>query len=178
MQAPPSSGPMLQFSMGVEGDKAMRAMLQVPIDAIQDMEPAWEGIRDDFHARERRWLDSEGEGAFAALSPAYAAYKQQVVGDMPILQFSRQMYRSLTEANHPGVIYETTRTSVTIGTSDPKAVHHQFGAPRANLPQRRPIPRGSKAQALAWTKIIQEHLFRTGQLVQAPALQFGRAVGL
>jgi len=173
---PASAGPMLQFSLGVEGDKAMRAMLQVPVDAIHDMEPAWEGIRDDFVAREKRWLDSEGEGTFAPLSPAYAAAKRAAVGDQPILQFGKDMYRSLTSPGDPGFIFETTNLSMSIGTDDPKARHHQFGTKR--MPQRRPIPLASKKQAVAWTKIIQEHLFRTGQLVQAPALQFGQALGL
>ena len=118
---------MLELNLSVEGEKSLRAVLQVRIDKIKDLRPAWELIRDDFAARERRWLDSEGERTFAKLSDAYGRWKARNYPGRPILRLTGLLRRSLTQPGDPEFLYVPERLRVTLGTTVPYARWHQRG---------------------------------------------------
>lgn len=91
-------------------------------------------VRLDF---ERRWLDSEGNGEWPELSAGYARDKERAIGNLPVLQFSTRMYRSLTEEGADNYVREESADSLKVGSSDPKARGHHGGA--GNLPVREVI---------------------------------------
>lgn len=87
----------------------------------------------DLHYRgamKRRFLSGNVDrgvgGAWAPLSPGYAAYKRSVVGDLPILVFSGPLSRSFTQ---PGAQHLSwIRKGVAFfGSSHWKAERHEFG---------------------------------------------------
>jgi hypothetical protein len=63
--------------------------------------------------------------------------KAEEVGNLPELQFSKGMYRSLTEEGAPNFVREEGADYLKVGSSDPKARYHQGGAGR--LPVREVI---------------------------------------
>ncbi len=156
---------MLSINLGVEGEKRLRAVLQVSIDAIDDMDPAWQRIRDDFAEEEKDWLDSEGRGSFRRLSPAYAARKAAKYGNKPILQRSGRLRASLTDPNDRDFVYRAERLRVVLGTKVRYARYHQKGT--RTMPRRPPVRMGRDA-GKRWSRIIHEHLFETGQFQRAP----------
>ena len=150
---------LLVMNLSVEGERSLQMALQVPLDAIKDMDPAWEEIRDSWAAANKKWLDSEGRGSFAPLSPRYAALKVLQVGAKPILQFSGRLYNSLTDTGDGEFFYAPEKLRVTLGTTVPYSRVHQN--PRANNPlPRRPPLKMDKRIAITFAKIIQAHLFK------------------
>lgn len=100
-------------------------------------ERGWQGnvnVRLDF---ETRWLDSEGSGEWPELTTGYARDKERAVGNLPTLQFSTRMYRSLTEEGAENYVREESADSLKVGSADPKARWHHEG--RGRLPVREVI---------------------------------------
>lgn len=160
------------MNFGVEGEKRLRMVLQIPIDQIKDLRPAWELIRDDFAKRNRDWLDSEGRGSFAPLSPKYAEWKRRHFGELPILRLTGRLRQSLTETSDGDFLYAPERLRVLLGTKVKYARYHQVGTKR--MPRRPPVVVGKDA-AFQWAKIIHRHLFESGQFRQAsPIPRTGR----
>jgi len=95
-------------------------------------------------------------GAWLPLRPWYARWKQERVGNQPILSFSRQMRASFISARHPKHIMKVKKGIAEFGSRHPLAVQHDLGI---NTPQR--MLRGASEQTLAeWmtalTKYVQE----------------------
>ena len=123
------------ITVTVKGDKRLFAAIDRLTEVVSDQrERGWQenvDIRLDF---ERRYLDTEGAGGFKPLTTSYAAEKEEAVGNLPILQYTKRMYRSLTEEGAPNFVREEEAETLKVGTSDPKARGHHYG--KGNLPER------------------------------------------
>ena len=118
------------FELTVKGERKFFAALDRLAEAAADVRETPEGWQPHVDLRldyERRHLDSEGAGGWAPLNDAYAGWKQERVGDRPILYFSGRMDRSLTEEGAAGYVRDEAADSLQVGTSDLKARRHHEG---------------------------------------------------
>ena len=124
--------------LNIQGEQRLFEAINRLIDLVSDQrERGWQGnvdVRLDF---ERRYLDSEGAGRWTPLDDEYRLHKVERVGQVPILQYTGRLYRSLTEQGAPGYVREETADSLRVGSSNPLARYHQEGAGR--LPKREVI---------------------------------------
>jgi len=121
----------------VRGERELYAAIDHLARVVSDVRELPQGWQPNADVRldyQRRWLDSEGAGGYTPLSEPYAGYKRATVGDIPILQFTGHMYRSLTEEGAPDYVREEEADKFRAGSSDPKALAHHTGAGR--LPVR------------------------------------------
>lgn len=58
----------------------------------------------------------------------------------PLMQHTGGLVRSLTRRDAPGALFSVSREAVAYGSSLPRSLAHQRGAPRRGLPVRRLIP--------------------------------------
>jgi len=91
-------------------------------------------------------------GGWRALSPRYAAWKRRVVGNRPILQFSRNMRESFVIGN-PNNVLRVTKTHAEAGSRLQRAYWHTTGTSR--LPRRRVI---FLAPAREYNPILRDYL--------------------
>lgn len=121
--------------VNVHGEKRLFEAIDRLTELVSDQrERGWQenvDVRLDF---ERKHLDTEGEGDWPELNAGYARDKEETVGNLPVLQYSGRMYRSLTEEGAANFVREEEAETLKVGTSDPKARAHHKGAGR--LPVR------------------------------------------
>lgn len=94
-------------------------------------------------------FDAEGRGpisgAWAPLSPKYAAYKQKVAPGAPILVLTGRLRDALTNGSSANALRDISGTGLTYGTkSVPYASYHQTGGSR--LPARPPFDFDSETE--------------------------------
>lgn len=88
----------------------------------------------------------------------------------PLLRASGTLERSITNDGDVNAIKVITEKSLVIGTRVPYGIHHQYGAPKANVPMRKFLfidastdistnPALSR-RSEAWTKAIQTYIER------------------
>jgi hypothetical protein len=138
----------------VRGESRLFEAIDRLIKVVSDQrERGWQknvDVRLDF---ERRYLDTEGAGGFTPLTPGYAADKEAEVGFLPILQFSKRMYRSLTEEGAPDFVREEGADFLKVGSSDPKARYHHEGA--GHLPVRE-VMKATNEEAQAQLRVFHD----------------------
>lgn len=118
-----------------------RELLRVA-EAAEDMRPAFDTIHEMFINVEKLQFSTQGKsasGGWAPLAPATVAYKAAHKLDPRILHATLRLRDSLTKESHPDHIYRADADEMFVGSRVEYGVHHQFGAPRANLPRRRPV---------------------------------------
>lgn len=124
--------------VNVHGERELLAAIDRLTELVSDQrERGWQKNVDLRLDRQRRHMDTEGGGEWPELSAGYARDKEAAVGNLPILQFSTHMYRSLTEEGADNYVREEDADSLKVGSSDPKARWHHRGAGR--LPVREVI---------------------------------------
>ena len=127
--------------MAVDGGERIDFMLSRFGAGVTNFLPFWQmWFMPRFISDVQAGFESEGEpvGGWAALSPAYAAWKMRKFPGRKILELTGRLKRSLTLEGGglgPDGIYEEGPTSLTVGTSVPYARFHQMGTPK--MPQRR-----------------------------------------
>lgn len=124
----------------VIGEDVVAQELGAMMRRARDFRTVWKRFGDVFRQHNRAQFGTQGlQGGkpWAPLSPAYAAWKVKVVGPQNILEFSGRLKRSLTGTRM--AIEHYTPVAAEYGTDVEYAVHHQYGAPRANLPKRPPL---------------------------------------
>lgn len=149
----------MRLEIDVNGDVQFARELLRFRDRADDMRPAFREIADDFLEEERSQFMTEGRHASGGWQPLNAAYRARKIGqghDPRILHRTLRLRRSLTMSTADS-IREISRDEMFVGTRVPYAVHHQHGAPRANVPRRRPVEL-TRATRVRWIKILQRHL--------------------
>lgn len=140
----------------VRGERQLFAALDGLVEVFEDVRELPQGWQPNVDVRldhQRRYLDTEGYGEFQELSAGYAADKEAAVGNLPILQYSKRMYRSLTEEGAPNYVREEDADSLRVGTSDPKARAHHEG--KGRLPVRE-VMKATDAEAQAQLQVFHD----------------------
>lgn len=101
---------------------------------IGTLKPLWERFGNEFYQQEVSLFDAQ---PWTPLSPAYAAKKQEIYGDKPILRATDALFRSLTEQGATGNIHRINDLDAEFGSNDPKAMFHSKGTSR--MPARDPL---------------------------------------
>jgi phage gpG-like protein len=118
----------------------------------------WDAVATEFRKIEYEQFASEGadgaSGAWQALSTEYAARKLKQWGQVPIMQASGRLWRSLTQKGSKDAVEEQTATELTLGTTVEYAKYHQSKEPRKKLP-RRPLVDLTDAQTARLGGVIQ-----------------------
>jgi hypothetical protein len=128
----------MKFGVTIRGERQLFEAINGLIEAVSDQrERGWQPNVDVRLDYQQRHMDSEGSGDWPELSAGYAADKEAAVGNLPVLQYSTRMYRSLTEEGADNYVREESAESLKVGSSDPKAGYHHYGAGR--LPVREVI---------------------------------------
>lgn len=148
----------MQLELEVYGDTQFSRDLLRFRDRGMDMVPAFRSLADDFLDIGREQFGSQGgrSGGWRPLSPTYLARKVADGHDPRILHRTLRLRRSLTMET-ADTIRRLAPDEMFVGSRVPYGVHHQHGAPRANLPQRRPVEL-SNADRVRWVKILQRYL--------------------
>lgn len=149
---------MIRFRMEIAGAAEIDRGFDRFTALIDDWSPVWEPMADAFLAIERAQFETEGaaEGdKWAPLSPAYAEWKEQHFGEMPILMRTLRLYESLTDRNSPDFVFDGGERYLTLGTRVPYAIYHQSRQPRASHLPRRPEIAFSEATKRALMKVMQ-----------------------
>lgn len=131
------------------GATQMASRLGIMAHQFEDAEPAWRNIADDFAQLEAQRFASGGPG-WAALSPAYAAYKSHRYPGKGILVASGNLRDSLSHAS--SVVQGMSPTTLTLGSTVPYGKYHQHGT--ARMPARKPIDMQPDDRR-RWLKILQ-----------------------
>lgn len=119
----------------IRGERRFFAAIDRLTELVSDQrERGWQENVDVRLDSQRRHLDTEGGGDWPELNAGYARNKERAVGNLPILQYTTHMYRSLTEEGAPNYVREEEADSLRVGTSDPKAKAHHEG--KGRLPVR------------------------------------------
>jgi phage gpG-like protein len=148
---------MLRLRFSIEGEAQVSRVLQIAVDAATDLTPAWDRVVEDFHKAEAAQFGGQGVGpggAWAPLSPAYAAYKSKKYGGKPVLQRSGRLYDSLTSKNEESVT-DREPLSLTLGTRVAYAGYHQTGTRRMTRRKVIDLPEDFKRRAV---RHVQRHL--------------------
>jgi len=84
----------------------------------------------------------------------------------PLLRASGALERSITQDGDTNSVKVITKKSLVIGTNVEYGIHHQFGAPKANVPMRKFLfidastDQRLSRRSEAWTKAIQTYIER------------------
>lgn len=148
---------MAVLSVKIDGDEKIKLQFRRIHNSIADPRPVYEQAANWFRDQERRIFKTEGKEyppRWAALSPLYAARKMEMVGRKPILEFSGDLKRSLTQ--RPFGIEVITNRAATFGTDVDYAVYHQRGTPF--MPARQPLVKANNQSQRKLQRIIQAAL--------------------
>lgn len=129
-------------------------------DNAGDMTPAFDDVHEQFLRVEKSQFSSQGKtssGGWAPLAPRTVEYKRRAHLDPRILHATLRLRDSLINKSHADHIYRTSADEMFMGSKVEYGVHHQFGAPRANVPRRRPIE-FTDAFRRRIVKTLQQHL--------------------
>jgi hypothetical protein len=123
------------LGVNIRGERELYAAIDRFTETVADQrERGWQENVDVRLDHQRRYMDSEGGGDWQDLNAGYARDKEAAVGNLPVLQYSTRMYKSLTQERAPDYVREETADSLKVGSSDSKARWHHEG--RGRLPVR------------------------------------------
>lgn len=138
----------------VRGERRLFEAIDRLTELVSDQrERGWQenvDVRLDF---QRRYLDTEGPTIWPELSAGYAEDKEAAVGNLPVLQYSTRMYRSLTDEGAPNYVREEGAETLKVGTSDPKARAHHEG--KGRLPVRE-VMKATNEEAQAHLQVFHD----------------------
>jgi len=148
----------MQISFNTTGVERIRELL-VRMDVnMQFLQDPLRLIANDVLATEKRIFSTEGSfqgrPKWPGLSDSYLDWKDVMYPGQKILHLEGPLKTSLITRG-TGHIEKHTRDSLEIGTSDRKAIYHQFGTRK--MPPRPPLT-VNKQQRKRWIKIVVKHL--------------------
>lgn len=117
---------------------------------VQDFTPAWEKVGEDFKRTVNEQFTTEGGRGGTRWKPLAPSTIRQKGAGGSILVRTGALRSSVTGG--PGYIKSISARRTTFGTSDRKAVFHQFGTSR--MPAR-PIIVVTKEDKTRWRKEVQ-----------------------
>lgn len=109
---------------------------------------------------------------------AYQWHKEKKTGlakGYPLLKFSGTLEKSITNSSDPNTVNIVTKKSVVVGTKVPYGVHHQYGAPKNNLPMRQFLFIDPSTTVWASSKIFSR---RNQAWLEAIESYVGRVLGV
>lgn len=144
----------------VFGEKQVSRELMRFGDRALMAQPAMEAIAERMQEQIREQFDSEGtrgSGApWPALKPATLAKKAALGQDMRILRATGLLFDTLT--GDAGGAWHVDPQGLELHTGDAwYGIFHQKGAPRANVPVRKPVD-FTEMDRQEFVKILQEYL--------------------
>jgi phage gpG-like protein len=126
------------ITVNVKGERELFAAIDRLTELVSDQrERGWQENVDVRLDYQRRHMDSEFAGGWTPLDDAYRLRKIEEVGALPILQYSGSLNRSLTQEGATGYVREESAESLRVGSANPLARYHHYGAGR--LPVREVI---------------------------------------
>lgn len=145
------------------GEKIVAAKIERVGHRSVNMQPIFVVMAKRFYRREKELFLTGGLGLWDRLKAATVAAKARssnarTRSNSPnALRASDVLMKSLTQPNARYSKRTIRGTTFDLGTSDPKAIHHYWGAPRAGIPARPPIMflRVDKVQ---WVKDAQSYV--------------------
>ncbi len=176
---------LLDFDVGLVGDKPIIAKLGLAEDRVKDLRPAWAalhsgnssllsgGIRPFVEIVKGQYRTKGARGGTPWQSynsePVYKRIKIAVGGGLDrMLRWEagrERLYPSLVRTGHPDHVYEPRRLSVMFGTRVPYAIKHQEGRgmqPYDRIPlPKRPIIALTRGDFRGWIRVIQRHVEAT-----------------
>jgi hypothetical protein len=133
-------GDLLEFRVRVREERKFFDRYDRFTEVVGDQRKRPQGWQPNANVRldyQRRHMDTEAAGGWVPLNDEYRLQKIEDVGTIPILQYTRHMYSSLTQEGTPDYVREESADSLKVGTSDFKARLHHEG--RGRLPRREVI---------------------------------------
>jgi phage gpG-like protein len=147
---------VVTVSFSIEGDKQVEREL-LRLAKAPDMRRIAPELGDYLRNVERSQFDSEGRtgsGGWTPLKPKTVASKAARGLDPRILRAHERLRKSLTNKRSADAVFNYDADSLFFGTRVPYARHHQFGAPRANVPRRKLIDMSERNRRRV-VKIVQ-----------------------
>lgn len=154
----------LSLSVDVDGHRELDLSLSKLGATVTNLEKHWPKVADVFYEIELDQFLSEGARTgrkWAPLTRAYSERKQLSQGGFAsgdnILRLTDALKRSLTERGDSQGVYDSTPDSLTLGTTDPKALFHQRGTDKmAARPPIELIGKDAKKLRAAFADGIQK----------------------
>lgn len=153
---------MTMINVQIDGEQVMLQKLIRFQQTVRSPEPVYRQLADWFAGSQKKRFEREGAFAgtkWAPLSPTYAAWKKKQVGNKPILQFSGDLMKSLTQ--RPLGVEVITKDHLIVGTDVPYAFLHQYGS--GPVPARPPLIQATGQQKREIRRIVQAWLVKGGQ---------------
>ena len=125
--------------MRIKGEDKLYGALNRLAERVSDFRRHWQPNIDIRLRHQRDWMDSRGRGTWEKLTDIYLDRKSRNpnAAFTEILQLTGHLYRSLTSEAADDSVIDEGRSSLIMGTSDPKGRWHHEG--RGRLPVRRVI---------------------------------------
>lgn len=140
------------------GFEPMQLLLDRFSENIQNPQPMFEAMADEFASRQAANFGSGGGiwGAWAPLSPRYAAWKNANYPGQPILTRTGALRTDMTQRPFGVEVIDSKR--MVVGTDIEYAKYHQQGG--GNLPQRRIISPPAPGEMRQYGNILHRFAFQ------------------
>lgn len=155
------------LSFEFEGEQIVARRLTGIENRAKDMTKAFGWMHQSFLSNETKQFQTQGRSGslgWKQLSPRTVRYKAAKGLDPRILHATLRLRKSLTSKTAEGHVREIGPQEAFFGTNVDYAVHHQYGAPKASIPRRRPVEM-TERQRRAWTRIAQAYLVGAEDLI-------------
>jgi phage virion morphogenesis protein len=154
----------LRYSLSIIGDENVAFKLRLTGRQARDMRPVFNDVADYLMDITGKQFDSQGRrggGAWARLTPKWAAYKARHGYDPRILHMRGPLRRSVTVRQAKGQILRITPQTMTFGTSIDYAGVHQHGfETRQRYMPARPFLRVLPGDQRKINQMLTDHLMR------------------
>lgn len=141
----------------------------------EDLSPAWEALLDWFADQNTQQFLTRGaryRDPWPPLAAATIAEKERLGYPLDPLVRTGRLRESLTR--RPLAVELITPSRVSAGTDVDYAKHHQYGAPRANLPRRALFVPGQIRAEQAATSAVANYIIRGEQRVGGRTVMRGQ----
>lgn len=173
-------------SYSVDNDNRFRNALKEASETVTDFRIPFGLILRDFYKSQQAIFSLKGPGKYPPFKgpkdpntglTRYQAAKIKAVGfDYPLLVRTGALAASLLGPNNKGSISQTTKLSLTFGTSIKYGIYHQSDAARNKIPLRKFLFIGPEAPSFAtseqqgrlerWLGYIEDHVSRVKEKLE------------